>query len=248
MFSVILSQPRETGLLIPSNLESNAGLIARYRGYWLQYANTDEGNRLEQSLVVGIRWLLQDTDVEWTVVGESGLRNYEQDFWRYGTRAEVAHALSSDLIVWISSEIGEDSFPEAKIFDGMYLLSSVGLEHYLSRVTLYWDVYAQWHDAEEAFLESVEYGGGVSASFPITSRISGGAGARLVRLEFDERDILFGGRREDTVGSGRLWLNLPVAKHLTLVPSIEVVSSNSNVDFADYDEFVAGLDLVWSRW
>ena len=130
----------------------------------------------------------------------------------------------------------------------MYLLSSVGLEHYLCRVTLYCDVYGQWHDAEEAFLESVEYGGGVNASFPITSRISGDAGARLARLEFDEPDIVFGVQREDTVGSGRLWLNLSVAKHLTLVPSIEIVSSNSNVDFADYDEHVVGLDQDWSRW
>ena len=68
----------------------------------------------------------------------------------------------------------------------IYLAAALNQAHDLKsgtlsvQVTLYWDVYAQWHDAEEAFLESVEYGGGVSASFPITSRNSPRKTTRLV--------------------------------------------------------------------
>ncbi len=229
------------------DVRSSDGLLLRYRGFALHYLDIAESSRLEQSLAAGVRGNVLGGQGEWTVVGESGLRDYEEDFWRFGTRGEIAWAVRTNRVMWLGLEGGQDSFPTAEDFDGTYMLASTGYEQYFGAVSLYWDIYGQWHDAERDELGYSELGGGLVASRRISEKHHAGLAARISDIEFDGFDSFFDVTRSDTFFTVRGWVSIALNDRLSLVPSIEWVNSDSNVGFADYDEHRIGLDLVWTR-
>jgi hypothetical protein len=230
------------------DVKSTAGLLLRYRGFALHYLDITEASRLEQSLAAGVQGEALGGSGEWTVVGESGLRDYQEDFWRFGTRGEIAWAVRTNRVAWVGLEGGQDSFPVAADFDGTYVLASTGYEQYFGAVSLFWDLYSQWHDAERDELGYLELGGGLVASRRVSNNHHTGLAARVSTIEFDEFDPFFDVTRSDTFFTVRAWFSLALNDRLSLVPSLEFVNSDSNVSFADYDEHRVGLDLVWTRW
>lgn len=220
----------------------------RYRSHWLQYLEWSEASRWDQALSLGFRGSALGGDYELIGLGESWLRDYQPVFWRAGARGEQAWLVARDRIFWTGLEAGQDQYPESSVFDGVYALVSAGYEQYFRDGSLLWDLFGQWHDAEEDPLRFYEVGAGVASSYWLTARWSGGLSARLSRAAYSGYDSVLGVERTDTYFSSRAWLSVAMHRTVSMVPSVEFIASDSNTDIADYDRYVMSLSLVWNRW
>lgn len=230
------------------DIEGDYGLATSYRAYWLSYHDAEDADRLEQSLEARLIRPVGNGDLESSLVVESRFRDYRENFWRYGLRGEYAWVTKPQHIAWISLEGGFDDFPEFDAADGAYVLGSTGYEQYLDRTSLFWDGYVQWHDADRQDQSFVEAGIGISVSHAMREELGTGFSVRGAFTAFYGSDPVLETKRDDTFVSTRMWVRWKLRDHVDLVPSFEYVKNNSNVDFAEYDEHILGLDLLWSSW
>jgi hypothetical protein len=229
------------------DLQTAKGWLARYRGYWLNYFSLSEESRFEHAVEGGYLFNSLGGSLEWVGGIEYLMKDYEGDLERFSTRAEQAWMVSENKIGWLAFEFGQDRFPEADIFDGSYYIASLGLEDYRERLSIFYDAYVYKHEAELDSLAYLESGAGFVAAYQLSDPISLGLSLRASMIQFDEFDDLLQYKRDDTYFSARIWSGFSRSSSFSIVPSIEYVNNSSNADFADYDEFIGGIDLIWSR-
>jgi len=227
--------------------QTPAGWLARYRGYWLNYFSLPEESRFEHAIEGGYLFNSLGGSLEWTASGEYLMKDYKGDLERISTRAEQAWIVGRNRIGWMSLEIGHDTFPDTYLFDGDYFIGSIGLEDYREKLSIFYDGYIYRHEAKIDSLAYTEAGGGFVAAYQAGNKTGLGLSMRASTIQFDEVDDILLLRRKDKYFSARLWMSFEQSSNFSIVPSFEYVNNSSDADFADYDEYIGAIDMIWLR-
>jgi hypothetical protein len=227
--------------------QSHEWLSILYRGTHLQYLEVSEASWHNEALDAIATWYTPtgQASVEWRVGGEYVRRDAGPDIWRIRSRADTTWAIAPQRhIGWLGFELGYDRYPFDDDFSGQTWLLNGGMEHYFSRLTLFWDAYVLGHDAKEDSLSFTENGGRIGIAFVATEKLTAGTSLRALNAEFDRYERVFGIDRSDDYYAAELWARFHLGPGWALGPYLEYTTNGSSFESLDFDRTIFGVDLV----